>query len=263
MCRRLAALTSLTLLFGCLPDGDTAAHAQATIEVGAVLALAGQRVRLEVRLRSHGLEVVGTQNDLRFDPLTPVAVRPGAVALPDCRLSAFVPLGGGSVVFRTTDCVPPNCPLRALVLALDTVEPIADGSVLYTCTVEVAASAAQGTYPVRCSNPGATDPAANTLIAECVDGAIEVVAELPTPTVTATPTVTRTQLPPTRTRVPTITRTPTVTGTPCDPACAAVHVGSVSGRPGERVRFSARFENHGHQIGGLAQTSDSPARRRS
>src|SRR5262249_52904797 len=142
-------------------------------------------------------------------------------------------------VFQPVGCtLGVDCGVRALVLALNNVDPIPDGSVLYTCRVDIDPSAALGSYPVRCANPGASDPQGMILATTSADGAVQVVADLPTPT--ATPS-----------RLPTLTPTPTETGTPCDPACAAMRVGTANGRAGERVALPMRVDTDGQAINGV------------
>ena len=102
-----------------------------------------------------------------------------------------------------TDCTG----LRTLVLSLSNVNPIPNGARLYTCQIAIAEDAADGTYPLTCSNAGASDPDGGALVTACVDGSV-VVGVQPTPT--GTPTVT-----PTVTPSPSPSPTPTATsGTP-------------------------------------------------
>src|SRR5262249_3020447 len=141
--------------------------------------------------------------------------------------------------FQPAGCTPgEDCDVRALVLSLYTVDGIPDGAVLYTCRVDVDPTAQPGTYPVRCANPGAANLEGVSLPAACTDGAVQVVADLATPT--ATPT-----------RPPTLTPTPTETGTPCEPDCPAVRVGTANGRAGARVALPVHLDAHGQSINGL------------
>jgi MYXO-CTERM domain-containing protein len=63
--------------------------------------------------------------------------------------------------------------VRAIVIALDNLDPIPDGATLYTCDVEIAAGAS-GSFPLTCANPGAGDPDGVRIGADCTDGAITV-----------------------------------------------------------------------------------------
>jgi hypothetical protein len=197
-----ATLQRWTLLTAVLMIAP-AAHGQVVIELGTATGFAGERVVLEVRLRSNGSEVVGIENVLQFDPVTPVAIHAGQSSIPDCFRLDHIPLGGYGFRFDTDACITPGCPIRALVLEQDQIEPIPDGTRLYGCAVEIAVRAPAGSYAVRCSSPGAVDKDGNRLAAECIDGTIEVTAT-PTPTDIATPTMT--PLPPTNTPSSTLVR---------------------------------------------------------
>ena len=213
--------------------------AAVTIEVGTAIGAPGRPAFIGVTLRAD-VEVAGTQNDLAFDLLTPVASRAGAVLRPDCTLNPRLGLLVTTpFAFRPVGCTPgEDCGVRALVLALNSGDPIPDGTVLYTCRVDVDPSAALGSYPVRCAHPSAANPEGMLLATACTDGAVQVVADLPTPT--ATPS-----------RPPTRTPTPTETGTPCDPSCAAMRVGRATGRAGERVALPMRIDTDGQSINGV------------
>ena len=73
--------------------------------------------------------------------------------------------------------------VRTLVLATDNVDPIPDGTVLYTCAVTVAPDAV-GTYPLRVSGVIMADPS-GTRVPNVggVDGAVIVGGPPPTPTI--------------------------------------------------------------------------------
>jgi hypothetical protein len=49
--------------------------------------------------------------------------------------------------FLPPGCFGPDCSVRALVLAFDNVDPIPDGSVLFTCHMLIAPDAATGIIP--------------------------------------------------------------------------------------------------------------------
>src|SRR5690606_40662681 len=51
-----------------------------------------------------------------------------------------------------------NGSVRALVLALDNVDAIPNGALLYSCDVRIAAEAQPGRYPVTVTETGASDP---------------------------------------------------------------------------------------------------------
>jgi hypothetical protein len=166
------------------------------------------------------VQVAGTQNDITFPAQANVIA--DNHGHPTCSVNPDINKGATSFAFQPPGCTPgTDCTaVRALVLALDNVMPIPDGSVLYTCEVAIAADAANGTYPLTCSNAGASDPNGGALVTACTNGSV-VVGVQPTPTgsPSATPSVTPTASPtPSATGgtggTPTATATPARTNTP-------------------------------------------------
>lgn len=151
-----------------------AAANAAELVVGDAAGRPGDVVTFDVRLNAQGDAVAGTQNDISFGVATPIARKPNGKA--DCRVvdfdQAYYPNGcyeppgsGGkgpavSFAFRPVGCgTSDDCDsVRALILSTDSVGAIADGSVLYTCTVAVAADAAPGRYPLMCRDPLLSNP---------------------------------------------------------------------------------------------------------
>lgn len=135
---------------------------------------------ISVQLRTQGETVVAAQNDLAFDRRN-APVAPLANGMPDCTgdpatgkdiaLFGFQPIACGTNV--------PCTAVRAVILSLDNIEPIPNGSTLYTCRVAIAESAAPGTYPLTVSGVVLVDPKANELPgSQGVNGSI-LVAEPP------------------------------------------------------------------------------------
>jgi hypothetical protein len=147
----------------------------ATIIVGSATGEPGSTVMVSVSLETT-VEVAGTQNDIAFDPRTRVVAN--EQGNPKCMVNPAIDKGQTSFAFQPVDCTPgTDCTgIRALVLALDNVTPIPDGSVLYTCEVMIA-NDATGSFPLTCSNPGAGDPDGNRVGADCTNGAITVAVE--------------------------------------------------------------------------------------
>ncbi len=180
--------------------------ADANIIIGDASGNAGDTVAVTVTLNT-GTDVAGTQNDITFAPPLSVAAR--ANGRPDCTVNETINKGGTSFAFQPAGCSGTECTgVRSLVLALDNVDPIADGSALYTCNVVIAEDAEDGDYELACSNPGASDPNGGALVAECEPGTVTVGGGgdvTPTPTETqveATSTPTVQDGTPTRTRTP-------------------------------------------------------------
>jgi len=171
-----------------------AAAAQAqTLIVSNASGEPGLSATFTVTLSSGGTSVAGTQNDIAFDPANiPVAAK--ANGKPNCTVNADIDKGATSFAFRPNGCSGTACTsIRALVLSTDNVDAIPDGSVLYTCTVNIA-STASGTFPLTISGVILSDPAGNQIAgASGTNGSIAagIVGPSPTPTVgepTATPT---------------------------------------------------------------------------
>jgi MYXO-CTERM domain-containing protein len=102
------------------------------------------------------------------------------------------------------------CLLRGHVFAIDNVDPIADGSMLYTCDIAIGPDAAAGTYPLTCASANASDGDHNPMSTGCVDGGVEVLAA---PTVVPTPTDTPSPTAPIATATANATPTPVLTAT--------------------------------------------------
>jgi hypothetical protein len=147
------------------------------ISLGDAHAAAGQRVEVPVRLDilDDGIAVAGTQNDIHFPAAAAIAATDGGE--PDCVANAAIDKDGTSFFFLPVDCTAGlDCTtVRAVVLALDNVDPIADQSELYRCAVQIAADAAVGTYVLRNSDAAAAGPTGDEFAAQANDGEIEVV----------------------------------------------------------------------------------------
>ncbi len=119
-----------------------------TIALGTDSAAAGQVASIDVTLSAIGTDVVGTQNDVVFTSDLRIAAGPNGD--PDCAVDAAIGKSLSAAFFpdgcAATDCLG----VRAIVFAVDDTEPIPDGSVLYSCNVEVAANAAPGTSDLPC-----------------------------------------------------------------------------------------------------------------
>jgi hypothetical protein len=180
---KIAVLTAATVLV-------LACDAQAAnVIVGDATGNAGSTVDVSVTVATEGEMVAGTQNDIGFMPGAAIAAR--ANGRPDCTVNPAIDKGATTFAFQPPMCGmegQPACTgVRSLVLSFDNVTPIPDGSVLYTCKVNIAADAT-GTIPLVCTNPGASDPDGGALPADCVDGDVTVGGGgEPTPTATTGP----------------------------------------------------------------------------
>lgn len=145
------------------------------ITIGSTATGPGVTASVDVVLTA-GSPVAGTQNDIAFPIEATIAARsngrPDCTANPDIRKEATV------FSFQPSGCTPGiDCTgIRAIVISFSNLDPIAVGSVLYTCRVNVA-DAAFDIYPLTCSRPGASDPEGNALDTTCEDGEILIAAE--------------------------------------------------------------------------------------
>ena len=170
-------LSLLALLAAFLPSVARAASIEVVPGAGGA---PGDVVGISVLLRAPSEMVVATQNDLGFDARnTPVA--PLANGMPDCAVNPAIDKDGALFGFQPVACGTsiPCTAVRAVILSLDNIDPIASGSTLYTCRVAIAGNAAPGAYPLAVSGVVLVDPEAGELPgSQGVDGAI-VVAEQP------------------------------------------------------------------------------------
>jgi MYXO-CTERM domain-containing protein len=118
---------------------------------------AGSQGTFTVSLQAEGAKVAGTQNDTSFDPAKiPVAAK--ASGKPDCAVNVDIDKGATSFAFRPAGCSGATCTgVRALVLSTGDVAPILDGSVMYTCKINIAAGVT-GSFPLTCSAQGGSNP---------------------------------------------------------------------------------------------------------
>src|SRR5215468_3713444 len=158
------------------------------ISLGTANGAAGSTASFGATLASQGSMVAGTQNDIAFDPSTPIAAK--ANGKPDC--TALVKTDGSQFAFRPPNCTGSACTgVRAIIISFSDLSPIPDGTELYTCNVAIGSSAT-GTLPLTCSNAGASDPSGGALTATCSNGSVVVGGGgggTPTATPTETPSV--------------------------------------------------------------------------
>lgn len=179
--RRTGRMTLLTSLVAAsaLCIAGSGAYA-VSITVGSTASTpAGTTGTFDVTLQTQGSAVLGTQNDISFDPATPIdtsvagncAITTTTVCTTDAqcpqlmapftgnepcvnlapapKCSVNASLGkGGFFAFEPSGCSGTSCTsIRALIFALNNVTTaIPDGSVLYTCTVKIAGGTADGNY---------------------------------------------------------------------------------------------------------------------
>jgi hypothetical protein len=160
-------------------DGTVTVLADALvgIDIGTVHTGSGQHTSVAVQLDAltpSAPPVVGTQNDIAFDPTTPIAA--AGDGTPDCTVNPAIHKDATGFLFLPPGCVAGvSCTgVRAFVLAIDNTTPILDGSVLYRCAVQVGTSVAPGVYPLRNSNALASGPLGQAVVARGGDGFVQV-----------------------------------------------------------------------------------------
>jgi hypothetical protein len=165
--RNLCAVSALLLV-----AGATAATAQVTLEVGSATIGAGGSGTIDIVLNAGSSAVAGTENELDWDA--------AAIQVGDCTVNEAIDKTLQKT-FRPADpaCTPgTDCEsFKGIIINFSDLSPIADGSVLYTCNVSVAADAAPGEYPVNCTLPGSSDPDGNSFETACNSGTITVPEE--------------------------------------------------------------------------------------
>jgi len=143
------------------------------LQVGSASGHPGDRVAITVRLDARGYAVAGAQNDILFGPAAPIA--PRADGRPDCAVNPAIDKRSTVFAFLPADCAPGSCDaVRALVLSFENNDPIADGSVLYTCQVAIASNAVPGTYAFASDNEEASTPDGQAIPAAAVGGSVTV-----------------------------------------------------------------------------------------
>ena len=147
------------------------------IVVGETEGARGDFVSFDVTLDTGGLEVAGTQNDIVFDPSTPIAAAENGN--PHCWVNPDIDKSATAFRFQPAGCEDMGIGLctgiRALVLSLSNLDPIPDGSVMYGCEVAIAMDAPAEIFPLVNDNVGSTDPEGITLPTLGEDGAVTVV----------------------------------------------------------------------------------------
>ncbi|HVO24633.1 MAG TPA: hypothetical protein VMW56_13495 [Candidatus Margulisiibacteriota bacterium] len=135
-----------------------------SINIGSASGTAGGQVQVPVTLSTTGEEVAGVANDIVFDP---------AAAIVECIINpAFAGLSGA--VLLPDGCTPGVDCRRSRVLIIQFPPlPIDDGSVLYICTIAIAADAPMKSYPLTCSAPSVSDPNGKPLPVQCADGQVQ------------------------------------------------------------------------------------------
>jgi hypothetical protein len=146
---------------------------QPQIVLGKVSGAAGQKVKVNATLQSGGQKLAGTQNDIGFDPAQ-ISIPAKSNGKPDCAANGALGKEGTAFSFLPAGCKTGACTsVRALVLSLSSVDPIPDGAMLYTCTVQIS-SAAKGAQALSPSRVGFSSPSGQAVNGGGVNGSVTV-----------------------------------------------------------------------------------------
>lgn len=169
-----AATPTGTARASATPTTMPTTHARVALQVDPISAQAGDLVTLSVRLRSAAGDVAAIQNELEIDP---------HLSIRRCRVNPEIGKAGIFGLYSSTDepLTSAICPtgqlcdhLRAIIVSFDDTSPIPNGSVLYTCTVEVPASTPSGSYSVTLSGVVASDEHGRRIDGDVSTAAVQV-----------------------------------------------------------------------------------------
>jgi hypothetical protein len=172
------------IVAGALCCAATAAHA-ASLTASMAQGTAGSQVTFSVTLSTAGAMVAGTENDIAFDatntPIGTAASGTGTCSVTTataCVSDTDCPSGETCQRADGPDCTAGSTltnhqavfafvgtgQMRAIVVGVSppSTSAIPDGTVLYTCKVNIAAGA-NGTFPLTISNVGLADPLGATV----------------------------------------------------------------------------------------------------
>ncbi len=125
-------------------------------------------------LSTGGKSIAGAQNDLQFDSSV-LSIAAAGNGKPDCQVNPAINKTATAFAFTPSGCSGKSCSgVRALVLSLTDVKPIADGSNLYACRVDIAAGAKPGQHRLGNSGVSLSTPAGDAVQGKGVSATISV-----------------------------------------------------------------------------------------
>ncbi|MDX2166979.1 MAG: hypothetical protein SF182_07950, partial [Deltaproteobacteria bacterium] len=136
----------------------------------------GETVTLRAHLRARRDQVAGLDLQLGFAP--DLRIASNRRGRPDCQIEDSIAKNASVFYFTPHGCTAnADCTgVKALILALDNVDPIPDGAALFTCRAEIAARARPGRRELAVSVLGASDPGGGAIAASGEPGAVTVLA---------------------------------------------------------------------------------------
>lgn len=134
----------------------------------------GDVVTISATLSTGGATVAGAQNDIIFDA-TVMSIAAGRKGAPDCQVNRSINKGASAFAFIPSRCSGRGCKgVRALILSLTDVGPIANGSKLYSCRVAISGGAAAGSHELGIARVSLSTPAGEAVKATGAAGSIDV-----------------------------------------------------------------------------------------
>jgi hypothetical protein len=129
-----------------------------SLVIGSASGPGGTQRTFTAVLSRAGSTVLGIQHNLSFDRVnTPIAATPSGA--PDCTVNPGIDKPDAVFSFLPPGCSGSACTgMRALVLSVTNTDPIPTESVLYSCRINIAASAPVGTYLLNVSGLVAVAP---------------------------------------------------------------------------------------------------------
>ena len=117
--------------------------------------------------------VVGTQNEIYFDPFTRII--PDRDGQPNCQVERSIDKDATRFLFLPPDCDPEStCDgLRVFVLSVDNTAAIPSGAVLYRCAVRVDDHAPPGAYALVNANAAASDADGQPVDTRATSGVVD------------------------------------------------------------------------------------------
>jgi YVTN family beta-propeller protein len=174
----------------------TATPLPAVVSIDSIVVPAGTaRAAITIRLQTNAAHIAGEQNDIVVS--NPAMVAANGAGAPACTVNPAINKPDTAFAFLPPGCQPDHggcIGIRGLVLAVDNVAAIPDGSVLYSCEVTLLDAAPGGSLPLQLANVHASDPAGNAVPVVGQDGTLTITAAAP-PTVTRAPAATPTSTP--------------------------------------------------------------------
>jgi hypothetical protein len=152
---------------------EAAKTGKTTLGLSSAQGKRGDAVSISAKLATGGARIAGTQNDIVFDP-TQIAIARDGSGQPACTANRQLKKDATAFSFVPKDCGNNCTTVRALVLSLSNVEAIPDGSVLYTCRVQIRPEAAAGTQRLKNTKVGFSDPTGRAIDGVGEDGVVTV-----------------------------------------------------------------------------------------